>query len=46
MSIDNVPQLIFSLALWAAGLFVLYILIRLAVLHGIEDADRRRASKR
>ncbi|MEV4629995.1 hypothetical protein AB0J90_27390 [Micromonospora sp. NPDC049523] len=42
----SLPQLIFGLVLWLVGLFVLYWVIRFAVRHAIEDADRRRAAER
>ncbi|WP_326556204.1 hypothetical protein [Micromonospora sp. NBC_01796] len=42
----SLPQLIFGLVLWLGGLFLLYWVIRLAVRHAIEDADRRRAAER
>jgi hypothetical protein len=32
----------FSLLVWVLGLVTLYWVVRLAVRHGIEDADRRR----
>jgi hypothetical protein len=31
-----------SLLFWAIGLFVLYLVIRVAVRHAIQDADERR----
>ena len=34
--------LLVTLIPWVLGLAVLYVVIRLAVSHGIEDADRRR----
>lgn len=35
-------SIVFSLALYLAGMAVLYLVIRLAVKHAIEDADHRR----
>jgi cytochrome c biogenesis protein CcdA len=34
--------IVFSIALYLAGMAVLYLVIRLAVKHAIEDADHRR----
>ncbi|WP_170208540.1 hypothetical protein [Micromonospora pisi] len=42
----NIPELIFAFVLWLVGLFVLYAVVRFAVRHAIEDADRRRAAER
>jgi hypothetical protein len=38
------PELLFALALSAAGLGIAYWVIRLAVRHAMEDADYRRSS--
>ena len=35
-------SIVFSIALYLAGMAVLYLVIRLAVKHAIEDADHRR----
>jgi hypothetical protein len=35
-------SIVFNLALYLAGMAVLYLVIRLAVKHAIEDADYRR----
>ncbi|MER5453612.1 hypothetical protein ABT008_02395 [Micromonospora sp. NPDC002389] len=43
MQLHSVP---FALAGWGVGLAVLYLVIRLAVRHAMEDADRRRAEER
>ncbi|MDG4789993.1 hypothetical protein O7626_29415 [Micromonospora sp. WMMD1102] len=49
-SADQIPALLFVLtvylALSAVGLGVLYWVVRLAVRHAIEDADRRRSAQR
>ncbi len=37
---------ILSLLLWAVGLFILYWVIRMAVRHGISDADHQRWRRR
>ncbi|MFI6762442.1 hypothetical protein ACIBF5_25235 [Micromonospora sp. NPDC050417] len=42
----NLPELVFAFVLWLVGLFVLYAVVRFAVRHAIEDADRRRAAER
>lgn len=39
-------QLLMVLVTWALGAGLLYLVIRLAVRHAIEDADRRRATDR
>lgn len=36
---------IFGFIFWAIGLYLLYWVIRLAVRHGIEDADFRRRQR-
>ncbi|WP_269766857.1 hypothetical protein [Micromonospora phaseoli] len=41
--LESLPLL---LAFWGVGLAVLYLVIRLAVRHAIEDADRRRSGGR
>ncbi|MBF9135456.1 hypothetical protein I0C86_42140 [Plantactinospora sp. S1510] len=50
ISTGQLPELVFTLALSVAlaamTLGVLYWVIRLAVRHAIEDADRRRTSQR
>ncbi|WP_158610913.1 hypothetical protein [Micromonospora endolithica] len=47
MTLDIPPgQLVAALVSWAIGLAVLYLVIRLAVRHAIEDADRRRGKTR
>jgi hypothetical protein len=38
----DLGPLLVTLLGWVLGLAVLYVVIRLAVLHAIEDADRRR----
>jgi hypothetical protein len=46
MPIDaTVPQMFFALVVWLIGQAVLYLVIRTAVRHAIEDGDRRRASE-
>ncbi|NLU81109.1 hypothetical protein HCA58_22755 [Micromonospora sp. HNM0581] len=45
LDVFPLPQMFFALALWLAGQAVLYFVIRMAVRHAIEDADRRRASQ-
>ncbi|AEB46795.1 hypothetical protein VAB18032_28621 [Micromonospora maris AB-18-032] len=47
MLLDGIPlsQMFFALVMWLVGQVVLYIVIRMAVRHAIEDADRRRASE-
>ncbi|MBO4206400.1 hypothetical protein [Micromonospora echinofusca] len=42
----SVSQLFFAFVLWLVGQAVLYVVIRMAVRHAIEDADRRRAAER
>ncbi|MEU8296267.1 hypothetical protein AB0C04_03130 [Micromonospora sp. NPDC048909] len=37
-------DLLSGVAPWIVGLVVLYIVIRMAVRHGTQDADRRRAN--
>lgn len=39
-------QLLLVLVSWVIGLAILYLVIRLAMRHAIEDADRRRAAVR
>ncbi|SIR23899.1 hypothetical protein SAMN05444858_107252 [Micromonospora avicenniae] len=39
---SSLEDLLSSAAVWIIGLLVLYGVIRLAVRHGIQDADRRR----
>ncbi|MDW5324662.1 hypothetical protein [Plantactinospora sp. KLBMP9567] len=50
MASDQIPELVFVLtvyvALSAVMLALLYWVVRLAVRHAIEDADRRRANQR
>ncbi|MDG4806938.1 hypothetical protein O7634_09260 [Micromonospora sp. WMMD1120] len=47
MSFDaSVPEMFFALVLWLVGQAVLYLVIRTAVRHAIEDTDRRRTAER
>ncbi|MFI7553473.1 hypothetical protein ACN26Z_25195 [Verrucosispora sp. WMMD703] len=41
----SISQMFFASVLWLAGQVVLYVVIRTAVRHAIEDADRRRAAE-
>lgn len=38
-------RFVVGLVVWAVGLYVLYWVIRLAVRHGVEDADQRRRQR-
>jgi hypothetical protein len=41
--LDPFSALVLFAVVWAAGLWVAYLVIRIAVRHAIEDADRRRS---